>query len=421
MGKTAALAAKNARKSIASEVVIRYPATKTAKHLGTKKEKLTSERIYTLVKKLIRAQFQWQFIDEEETVPEGAYLIEITDDDTFDADTILSDVKMHVPRDFYVLENDEMADELFVRKYKDGSYVLLDLSDTPEKRNLTLCTKGKKTPLTINGRGHYTSGDPIQKPTPVLCDVKTDFSLDLSNDNTLRFYFNENQMSYTFYAEETLEDIQIAVRDYRFNGTITLDNIKLAPKRECTSLMKGLNSLYKCTDAFTLTKGKHTVTTDTIAPHDFYLPIAFLCGHFASNVHAEIRQLPQTVSQGNLECSTLSQYAGALSFTADIDIPKTPCALTFDSSQLYTCLFINEVPLGGRLSDFCWEIPHAYLGTTVKIRIVQYTSVAPIFGDIRKAVSKEFYEKLSDQLRLLWSHRYHKCGITNMKFLKSEG
>ena len=72
---------------------------------------------------------------------------------------------------------------------------------------------------------------------------------------------------------------------------------------------------------------------------------------------------------------TLPQYTGRISYEATVEIPSEKCALKLDSSELYTRLYINEEPLGGQWSIYCFAVPSKYLGKEVKIKIVQYTTI----------------------------------------------
>ncbi len=110
---------------------------------------------------------------------------------------------------------------------------------------------------------------------------------------------------------------------------------------------------------------------------------------------------------GDLEQSTLPQYSGTISFEADLDIPAFPCMIEFDSSQLYTQVYINGYALGGKLTDYKWEVPKGFQNTRVKIRIEQYTSIGPIFG-----ISSETLWKVPGD--------YQKCGIKNVRFTRKK-
>ena len=86
------------------------------------------------------------------------------------------------------------------------------------------------------------------------------FGLALDSNNLLRCVLNEEKSEFVFYAEEDLEKISLAIRNYRFDGEISFDGDRLFPKKQCKQLKKGLNELYASTDPFDIKKGFHRIT-----------------------------------------------------------------------------------------------------------------------------------------------------------------
>lgn len=418
IGLTASKAATFAEKNIKSEVFVRYPLTATIKNLGKENETLTDERLKNVLKGLVRAQIQWQLIEEDVEPPKGSIVVEINDEADFSAQKIIEDIKTCIQRDVFVLENNELADELLLRKFDDGSYVIVDLQDNGKDRELILCDGNEKHKLWLKARGHYISGEDIPQKPEIIYNVNCMLNMQLNGENTLRCNLNEDRLEYEFIVEDDLEEIRLAIRNYHFNGEIYFDGKKMISENECTCMTKGLNELYKCTDSFSLSKGVHTITTTVAAESEYFLPTCIICGNFAGDDINVIKKLPDVVSMQSLEKDILAQYVGRIELSAEIEIPNERCILKADASNLYTRLFINNDYIGGMISGYEWEIPDKYRGQVVDMKFEQYTSIAPVFGELKNAVTREEFGQNKPK-----NYTYRKfgkrCGIINISFIKT--
>ena len=121
------------------------------------------------------------------------------------------------------------------------------------------------------------------------------FGLALDSNNLLRCVLNEEKSEFVFYAEEDLEKISLAIRNYRFDGEISFDGDRIFPKKQCKQLKKGLNELYASTDPFDIKKGFHRITLSKPSVGEFYLPSCFICGDFAADKCNNLRKMPAPV------------------------------------------------------------------------------------------------------------------------------
>ena len=410
-------AARYAQKTFAPHVVVRYPVNETVAHLFTEKEELVNDRLCELLRALVKNQYQWQMIDQDEAAATSAYLVEIDATDDFSVSDVISDIKKSVERNLYVLENGALADELLVREYDDGSFLILDLKDSNQARELTVMHNGIAHRCRLCGRGHFTSDDKTSPEFEVQSLDNVSFEISLDSANVLRCAFYEDACAFDFYAEEDIDGISIAVRNYHFDGEIFLDGNRILSKNRCNGLKKGFNELYLSTDAFTIKRGAHKITSTKAAVSEFYLPTCFLMGNFASDQENRLRSLPKTVSSRHLEADVLPQYAGAIAYETEIDVPLKSCKIGLESADLYTRLYIEGECLGARWNDYIWDIPHTYCGKRVKLKIVQYTTVGPIFGNVRDCVAAE---KCHRWLYAYAPGNYHKIGVTNMRFVMKD-
>ncbi len=406
-------AARYAKKSFTPQVVVRYPAKLATEVLFTEKEELINNRLCDMLRAMVVNQYQWQLIDEDEAVNDGAYLVEINESDEFSIGNIIADIEKKVKRNLYVLENGELAEDIMLRAYDDGSFLVLDTRDKNQSRELTVVYNGEKHNISLRGRGHFTTESKIANEVEIKALDDVHFNIALDSNNILRCVFNEEKSKFCFYAEEDIEGVRLAVRNYHIDGELRLDGEVVNPVNKCACLKKGLNELYLSTDAFDIKKGHHKITLSKPSNSEFYLPSCFICGDFAVDKENNLRKMPVTVPSGRLNENVLPQYSGAISFETEAEVPDRKCSIRFDSSELYTRLYINGEYLGGKWGTYCWEIPGKYLGERVKFKFVQYTSIGPVFGNIM-----DFATEKNPLRPDLAPGRYQKNGVSDVRFVE---
>ncbi len=410
LGKSAKRAAQWAKKDIASEVFVRLPIRDAIRTKNTPFN--LHERLNELLKALVRNQYQWQLLDEEEEAPENAYTITVPADDSYSLDSVLEKLFSSLPRTFAVYEGEQLAEEIFVRRYTDGTYMLLDLRDTPDMRHLTVVDKDSKTHIDLNGRGHYLSSDPLPPRFDVISSESPTFSFSLLSENTLRCNLHPEKDTFSFFVKDTLAGISVSVRDHEYDGQVYLDEKLLSPTKECTCMTRGLNELYRTSASFTLSPGMHTIRVTDPPKYSYFLPVCIISGSFAATPDHTLRALPTHAKTGYLHQTTLPQYAGHIVYETDISIPSDAEAVFLDSAELYTRLRVDGESLGAKISDYVWSLPPQMRGKKCRFTIRQYTSIAPLFGDYKEALS------LPEQTPGRYELPYKKCGIAKINFLK---
>ncbi|MBR5444590.1 MAG: hypothetical protein IKV57_00610 [Clostridia bacterium] len=416
LGLTAAEAAVFARKTIAADVCVRMPYTLTRRYMHTEEKRtLTHNRLHVLLKALTRAQYQWILLNEDEAAPAGTAVLEIDDRDTFSVEAILASLPVRSRR---ITETDgTVPDDLFWREFTDGSAVILDLKDTGIPRNLILRQDGTDTAILLPGRGHMVlpanSCPAFPAEMPVADSIAPVFRLGLDHPNTLRCCLWKDCLSYTFRAEDTLENIRMLSRCYIPGGELTLDGKPVVFDAPANALTPGLAELYRSSAPFTLTTGEHTVSITCAAGSEIYLPSCFLCGTFAQRYEgstAVLYALPETVSAGLLSRDILPQYAGKITLETVLDIPADAVSLALSCCDLYTRVYIGGIRLDKEPGWDRWLLPDVFRGRKMVLRIEQYTSIAPVLGR---------YEDIRPEpgFSPMWFPRhYEKCGIEDMRF-----
>jgi hypothetical protein len=131
-----------------------------------------------------------------------------------------------------------------------------------------------------------------------------------------------------------------------------------------------------------------------------------------------LRKLPETVSTGRLDTDVLPHYAGSIAYEAEVTVPKEAYALALDGGDLYTQLYLDGVCLGGQFSGYRYEIPREYKGRTVGLKILQYTSIGPMFGKLDECVRVEGSHPILSRFA---PGKYQRNGVSNLRFVKREG
>ncbi len=296
----------------------------------------------------------------------------------------------------------QLAEDLLLRHYQDDSVVVLDLS-AKNRDGLRLMRRGGKpvsfelpargvfvnqaatSPRDVRGRFGEASlpldaaaNSPSVKQVPC-----TNFSLALSKANTFRLAFGTNKTA-RLKVENTVEAARIAIRNTPASYTVTLDGKPVRADQPCDTLQQGLNELYRQTAPFRLEPGEHTFAiTDGGGDTIYYLPVAWLTGDFAVEQRA-VRSLPKSVGVGALWKQGLADFAGSVTYTAQVEVPRHAgeLRLRLNTGGLYAAVSLAGQPLGERAwAPFEWTVPDGVKGKSAELKMTVWTSVAPLFGD----------------------------------------
>lgn len=385
----AMIAADTSKKSIKNEIAIRYPLSLASRFLYN--EELsgeTNKRLLSLLKSLIRNQYQWAFVNEDDRISNTDYncVINLTIDNyeeevtgnKFDSlDELIGFLKTNIENNYYLTELDgSMPDDIFMRKYTDGTSYVLDLRDTEEDRTLILNDNGLQREVIVHGRSVFNIEEKSHKTIQTL---NPSFKLELDRANTLRCNFTPENLSFNFETVDKIK-VKLLIRDYIFNGSVFIDGIELTAGCVADALPSGISSLYKATEEITLMPGAHTVQISEYAVSEPFLPAVFVSGEFAADNNDILRLLPGTIGIGSLD-DTLPQFGGKITYSADLEMPGGDMYLSLDTCGLYTRVFVNGLYIEGKMwKPYVWKIPNQYCNSKIKLRIEQYTSIAPIFG-----------------------------------------
>lgn len=356
LGDDATGAAALARKASAPEIAVRYPVDETS--------------VGELLLELVQQQRPWRLIAAEDAVGDDVPEVIVASARGFALErggllldspqAVTAYLDRHVPRRAAVRElNGDLASELLLKEYTDGTLLVLDLSDRPQDRALTLDYRGQSVTFNLPGRGRQLFGG---------------WKVTRDRPNLYRPKWATEATSVGITVQDELADVVFAIRSYGGDVRVALDGAELkAVEATAPRLSEGFQALYGSTAPMTISPGKHTLSLLNDAPEYPFLPRVWIAGDFvglAPGVLAADRQ-----DGRGLEC-----YAGAISQTRQLEIPVDTSGFSLETDELVTEALVDGVSLGKRCwPPFFWDVPERYRGRCVEFTVRRYTSVAPAF------------------------------------------
>lgn len=366
--RLAEIAAKYAEKDYKADVYIRYPTYVCAKnHLSG----IDDYPLSVITNKLSYHQIQWKFIaadDESSDAPiiefDDAFNYILGDMVTADADAIC---EMLPESPIVYDENGNLPEGIFVRKYSDGEYVIVNVKGDAG----TYFVNGERFDLEVNGVliSSFANQD---RPLSQKHTLDVSFNVSYLSSNVTRAICSENDEA-RIYCDSPKE-IVFAVR----NGEGIVVNGKQAVAAKNTVLTFGFQELYSDSPAVFLDKGVNTIKSK----NDFcFMPTAFIIGDFIAAYDTENKTVKLFDRKNKLSVGERFEGYGIIKLEAAVDVPTDANAIKIEGTQLFTQVYINGVFADEKITaPYVFDVSK-YKGTTINLSIVQYSSMAPMFGD----------------------------------------
>ncbi len=372
LGEDAIEAARWAGKERECDVAVRYP--------------YTPQPLTDLLWHLADSQFNWKLVlpDEETDAPlvlscvNGGLMEECTENFFFDFGGFLRMMLYKEVRRTSVCELDgTRAHGIFLRTYKDGSALVINLSG--RERDLLLKTPQKTVPFHLFATGFFTwepNGKPEELPEAIFDLPQNGWEITLDSPNTMRAEFEDGKCEFTL--EEDLPQLRLLLRNCGEPVSVLLDGREIEVASPCRSLRQGFRELYLESADFMLPKGKHLLTLRGNTADYPYLPSAFLVGGFAVDSD---RRLSKYRNDG----VGLYGYVGKIRLRQKVELPAGTIAVRANTLDLAAELSLDGLSLGRRIRNpFCWKIQGK--GGTAMVELTILTSCARLFGE--KAFSR---------------------------------
>lgn len=396
LGDEAQKAAEYARMPPICDVAIRFPL-----HLAGRASINAKRRAPALVELLHRlsmAQLSWELYAEDEAcaVP---YVLSFNDDGSLvetcsgkkfkSPARAVAFLKESVPACAHViLPEGTLAHNLCVRRYANGPVVVLNLSNEA-RSNLCLVRPGQAdVSFELPPRGVFIQDARVETKQPQKIGSsgrqplpeETRFTLTLSNPNTVRVVFTGQVARVT--VKVALDNVRMVVRQYPQPCGVDHNGTLIHTDQVCDWLPQGFRPLYAQSAPIQLEPGEHLFKLqDTCSDPLFFLPVLWLAGDLATDSEHALVARSTHLPVGSLRVSGLSNFAGKLTYTAQVTIPLQARFLRFETGDLCASVQLGQKNLGVRAwAPFVWPVPDSLKGQQAELQMTVYTSVAPIFG-----------------------------------------
>lgn len=375
MANESKICADYAKKDYTPDVYIKYPTKICTQKID---KKIDIKPCYDLVNILTKNQVQWKYSDEGDAL-DDTDIIEFTDDFEYvfknkkysDANMLLNEI---CSEKTVTDENGNTPEGFFVRRFNDGSFLVLNLFAKEGFYNIL----GKK--MWIDVYGVITKEDFENYSLNVKKEaVDTNFKVDYLNNNMMRLMYlngeNEAKLSVKNDAE-----VFFAVRN---DAKAYIENNEfLCTEKNKNLLSRGFRNLYNVSEKMILKKGNYTIkANDDIK----YLPSVFVIGDFS--VELNLSDVCEVILDERKKLVNSNEFVcdfGKVAFSADIKIPEGAKAIELKAENLYTSLYINDEFKGDKIcSPFIFDIDESFWNKFVNIKIIQHSSIAPVFGDLK--------------------------------------
>ena len=378
-------AAVLAKKDFTPDVYIRYPYRNSAKNLSGW---FDYTNFCSLINQLTYKQIQWKFIDDETP---SAPIIEVGENGELTLDGKTVDITKINGKTVLTDKNGDTPLGVFVRRFDDGELAVINLFGKEDEYFIDgKCVFLKKHDV-------YLSTDSSTSLKPVLSF--NGFTAEYKNENLIRtMHLNSQPISKIHVDCDT--EISFAVRN---DTEAYLNGDVIACDENSDTLPFGMKNLYKCSRKLILKKGENVIKTDL----DFkYLPSVLIMGNFSYEIRSgEVCEIYIKERKSSYNCGERIYDFGKIDFTKKIDVLPDTEYLEIVGANLLTEAYIDNKLLGRRaFSPYLFSIDKSTCKYGAELKIVQYSSIAPIFGDVD-----------------FWDKSVTKCGWRGTPSPKNQG
>ena len=365
-----------AQKDFLPDIYIRYPYRAYCKDVLTRQ---SDRQVVLLLDTLSRHQIQWKYLQEDDPVPEdkdipvihfGEHLRYLNEDGTaFDLEKFCAGFTKD---ELILLEDGTLPEGLFVRRFEDGTALALNLNDYP----LSLSCCGSLFHMEGYDVHSFRIGSEIADFSAEAATFDRTMQVKYGNDNLIRAMFINDQTTAEIFCSQRVE-ISLIVRK---GVEAMLDGNPVIASREA-ELPDGIKELYSQSQPVMLEPGIHWLK----AGDDLkYLPSVMLKGPFsAESVSGPVCRVNLSPRTSNYRAGERICDFGKICFSANIQVPEHASSLLLRGTTLYTKLFLDDSFIGECCrTPYVYEIPARFSGRTCRLTVEQYSSIAPIYGDV---------------------------------------
>lgn len=403
VGPEAVRAAGFARKPYSPKVLVKVPSRYFGSLDKTPAFEEQGKQYLRFLEALLSWQIQFFLLDEDEPAAPGLPVLAFGPDGFYvegeqarfrNQDEYMAHITEISPRDVVVrsAETGEETRDVMVRRFDDGSVILVDMTDNDgTDRMLSVSTPEGTGAVRLQGHGAFagTYGDMGRtkpridgKGSRILNASLRKAEMRLHGPNLVRCLHTQADRQFTFTVTSELDDIRFFLRSEVDPTEVYLDGTPLVTTETQAELPRGFDNLYKATAPLTLTKGSHTLS---FAEGDIdyrYLPTTFIAGSFSYD--RESRTLGKWTGKYTLTSEAAPDYAGTYDIILPLRLPKVNgCGIGLNTNLACTELLIDGASLGRKAwGPFEWVIPEKFAGGRHTLTIRISNSIMPMFGNV---------------------------------------
>lgn len=403
VGPEAVRAAGFARKPYSPKVLVKVPSRYFGSLDKTPAFEEQGKQYLRFLEALLSWQIQFFLLDEDEPAAPGLPVLAFGPDGFYvegeqarfrNQDEYMAHITEISPRDVVVrsAETGEETRDVMVRRFDDGSVILVDMTDNDgTDRMLSVSTPEGTGAVRLQGHGAFagTYGDMGRtkpridgKGSRILNASLRKAEMRLHGPNLVRCLHTQADRQFTFTVTSELDDIRFFLRSEVDPTEVYLDGTPLVTTETQAELPRGFDNLYKATAPLTLTKGSHTLS---FAEGDIdyrYLPTTFIAGSFSYD--RESRTLGKWTGKYTLTSEAAPDYAGTYDIILPLRLPKgNGCGIGLNTNLACTELLIDGASLGRKAwGPFEWVIPEKFAGGRHTLTIRISNSIMPMFGNV---------------------------------------
>ncbi|MBQ8392530.1 MAG: hypothetical protein IJX51_02045 [Clostridia bacterium] len=368
LSEEAKTAMEYARKDYTPDLYIRYPTVLSMKHMV---EEPDLSCLLNLVNELTYNQIQWKYADTDDNTG-NIPVAELNDslEFTVNGQSVSIEEICRACGGKAVLKNGngDTPKGVFVRKFNDGSILALNLFAPSGEYFID----GKRV-FMYKYDVLFSAIQPQYKEK----ELSDSFGVRYCYDNMIRTMY-VNQHTIANIRCEGDFSVRFAVRkgtDACINGT------PISATENADILSDGIRELYCMSDKIMLPIGE----SQLISCNDFkYMPSVFIIGDFSCEIHNSDRcDITLTHREKSYTAGKKIYDYGKIEFVSSVTVPDGVKGIEIVGIELYTCIYADEVSIGEKaFSPYIYEINSELWNKEVEIRVVQYSSIGPIFGDV---------------------------------------
>jgi len=366
LSEEAKIACGLAKKDYSPDLYIRFPTDNSLKNVS---RDFDSAVLFSLLNELSYRGIQWKYILDE--APTDAPIIELNDTPRLILNgnaVSIEDIISRFDKKAITGIDGGCIKGIFRRRFDDGTSVILNLY-APEGSYI------------IDGEIVYLYEHAAVLNKLYLTKKKeainSSFAVNYCNPNIVRLMCL-NDSKYAFACADCGLNVRFAVRK---DTEIKTDGVAPCLETDYNPLPKGICEHYRITKEQSVKAKKIIIQCQNDLK---YMPSAMVIGDFSANIiNGETCGVNLTKRKKAYNVGEKIADFGKVEFLARVRVPQGVTGIELSGTKLYTVLYLEGSLSGEKITaPYIFNIEKELWGKEVELKIAQFSSIGPIFGDV---------------------------------------